>query len=120
MQLIEHEVANFNMTKLCRKVALVDENMLSTMQNRFVDAQFALCGTTEVTRRDGLSSLNDNILSPVGMLIVDPKISKSQMLTHLAPQNTAEVTRRDGASSLKSNILSPVGMLSGSWGGTYV
>ena len=38
------------------------------MQNRFADAKFALRGITEVTRRDGLSALKSNILSPVGML----------------------------------------------------
>ena len=44
------------------------ENLSSKMQNRFVDVKFALRGTTEVTRRDGLSSLKSNILSAVGML----------------------------------------------------
>ena len=38
------------------------------MQNRFVDAKFALRGTIEVTRRGGSSSLKRNILSAVGML----------------------------------------------------
>ena len=38
------------------------------MQNRFADAKLALRGTAEVTRRDGLSSVNTNILSAVCML----------------------------------------------------
>ena len=38
------------------------------MQNRFANAKLALRGATQVTRRDGLSSLKSNILSPVGML----------------------------------------------------
>ena len=46
----------------------VDEKWPSKIENRFADAKLALRGTTEVTRRDGLSSLKSNILSPVGML----------------------------------------------------
>ena len=56
------------MTKFCWKVTSVDEKWPSKIQNRFADAKLALRGTTEVTRRDGLSSLKSNILSPVGML----------------------------------------------------
>ena len=51
---------------------------------------------------------------------MDPQISKSPMLTHLAPQDTTEVTCRDGLSSWRVILYVPVGMLSGSWGGTYV
>ena len=46
----------------------MDEKLPSNMQNRFADATFALVGTTEVTRRDGSSSLKNNIRSAVGML----------------------------------------------------
>ena len=51
-----------------------------------------------------------------GLGRMDPKISKSPMLTHLAPQDTAGVTRRDGLSSWRVILYVPVGMLSGSWG----
>ena len=46
----------------------VDENEPPKIQNRFADAKLALRGNTEVTRRDGSSSLKSNILSAVGML----------------------------------------------------
>ena len=58
----------FENDKCCWKVTSVVEKWLSKMQNRFADAKMALRGTTEVTRRDGLSSLKNNILSAVGML----------------------------------------------------
>ena len=46
----------------------MDEKWPSKMQNRFADTKLALHGTTEVIRRDGSSSLKNNILSAVDML----------------------------------------------------
>ena len=44
------------------------EKLPSKIQNRFADAKLALRGTTDVIRRDGLSSWREILFMAVGML----------------------------------------------------
>ena len=50
------------MTKISRKVTSAEDFGASKTQNRFAHAKLALRGMTHMTRRDGLSSRESNIL----------------------------------------------------------
>ena len=50
------------MSKIRRKVMSADDFGASKTQNRFAHAKLALRGITHMTRRDGLSSRESNIL----------------------------------------------------------
>ena len=54
------------MLKIRRKVTSADEHLPPTMQNRFAHVKLALRGIPHMTRRDGLSSRESNILCGSG------------------------------------------------------